>query len=66
MVTPILTILLLGPVDIELAGTLALTNFRKILLPNIREDQTKSYYLSAEPLGLCHMVKPALDITARS
>ena len=56
--------LLLGPVDIA-REPWHFGNFRKILLPNIGEDQTKSYYLSAEPLGLCHMVNPALDIALR-
>ena len=66
MVKPKLTTLLLGPVDIAWDRR-HFEDFRKILLPNIGEDQTKSHYdVSAEHLGLCHMVNPALDIALRS
>ena len=39
--------------------------FRKIFLSSIGENQTKSYHLSTEPLGLCHVVNPALVIALR-
>ena len=62
MVKPKLTTLLLGPVDIA-RERWHFEDFRKILLPNVGEDQTKSHYdVSAEHLGMFHMVNPALDI----
>ena len=62
---PILTTLLLGPVNIE-RDPWHFVDFLNIFQPNTREDQTKSYHLSAEPLGLCRMVNSALFIALRS
>ena len=39
-----------GP-DLHRAGPLALWRFRNIFLPNIGEDQKKSYDFSVGPLG---------------
>ena len=37
----------------------------QIFLPNIGEDQKKSYLLRARPLALCHMVNLPLVIALR-
>ena len=39
-----------GP-DLHRAGPLALRSFRNIFLPNVGEDQTKSYDFSVGPLA---------------
>ena len=39
---------------------------RNIFLPNIGEDQKKSYILSAGPLAVYRLVNPALVIALRS
>ena len=57
--------LLLGPVDIG-RDPWHFGDFRQTFLPNIGEDQTKSYYLSVKSLILCHMVNPVMFIALRS
>ena len=47
-------------------GPWYLGDYRNIFLPNIVENQKKSYHLSVEPLGLCHRVNQALAIALRS
>ena len=67
MVPPILTNNhVIALVDLHCVGPRHFGDFRNIIQPNTDEDQTKSYYLSAEPLELCHMVNPALVIVLRS
>ena len=59
--------LLLGPVYItNHVMPWHFGDFCYILLPNIGEDQTNSYHPRVEPLGLCHMVNPALITALRS
>ena len=58
MVTP--TSYVIAWVELHCAGPLALEKFCNIFLPNIGENQKKSYYLSAGPLALCHLVNVAL------
>ena len=41
-------------------------NFPNIFLPNVGEDQKKSYHLSAGSLALSHIVNPALVVALRS
>ena len=49
--------------DLHCTGPWHFVDYRTIFLPNIGEDQKKSYYLSAEPLlALPHMVNLALVI----
>ena len=40
-------------------------DFSNIFLPNIDEDQKKSY-MSAGPMALCHLLNPSLVIALRS
>ena len=40
-------------------------HYRNIFLPNVGEDQKKSFHLNAEPLPLPHMVNSSLDIALR-
>ena len=58
MVTPTNHVIIRGPWHFE--------DFRKILLPNIDEDQKKSNHLSAGTLALCHMANPTRFIALRS
>ena len=39
--------------------------FRNIFLPDLGEDQNKSYHQSAGSPALCHMVNPTLVIALR-
>ena len=48
--------------DLHFAGPWYFGDYCNIFLPNIGEDQKKSYHLSAGPLALRHMVNLDLVI----
>ena len=63
MVTP--TNHIISGSNLYCAGPLVPWDYRKIFLPNIGEDQKRTYHLSVGLLILCLMVNPVLVIALR-